>query len=438
MREQLNTTLGFYRPSFFKMHVNHTDDLSDLNTLADVPSAIYLHEYIHFLQDISTSFGFLNISTVVDYLKYVNETTRCAKNRNFTVPVIVRPSPSNEVFFNLKLKKEYVGSVEDIRSASIKTVTKQPKLITLKNGNVNLDGVIIDYFDVSGNICYHQFGAHCIIESMAYLIENAIYPNLITPTSDFPYKSAQKVVEVEYKSFLVNPLNTLALCDASLQSFNPGEFFFSILLKMKAENYLPPTPEDVYKYCKNNISFNFNGATNLDQLLLSTSYDASSQLSDYFTTSIFGDNKIWINYTISTGVNLRNTDPFFILNIARSGKIQTNFPLINLIKKVGTPMITNLVDNGIFYSPLQATYDIYPEYLWAISQIYGLYLKSLMANPKKCELKTWCRESCIALGMEDFTNSSCYNSPWLRVSDKHLCPFATMWKTWGMAKEIPA
>jgi hypothetical protein len=438
MREQLNTTLGFYRPSFFKMHVNHTDDLSDLNTLADIPSAIYLHEYIHFLQDISTSYGFINISTVVDYLKYVNETTQRATLRIFTVPVIARPSPNNEVFFNLKLKKEYVGSVDDVKSASIKTVTKQPKVITLKNGNVNLDIVIIDYIDITGKICYHQFGAHCIIESMAYLIENAIYPNLITPTPDFPYKSAQKVIEAEYNLFLQNPLNALALCDASLQSFNPGEFFLSILLKMKTENYLPPTPEDVYKYCSKNISFNFNGATNLDQLLLSTSYDACCQLGDYFTTLIFGDNKVWINYTISSAMNVRITNPYFILDIARGGKIQTNIPFINLFKKVGTPMITNLVDNGIFFSPLQATHDIKPEYLWAISQIYGLYIKSMITNPKKCELKTWCKESCRTLGMEDFTNSHCYDSPWLRVSDKHLCPFATIWKTWGMVNELPS
>ena len=437
MREQLNTTLGFYHPSFLKMQVNRTCDLDNLKVLDDVPSAIYLHEYIHFLQDISTTYGFTNISTVVDYIKYVNEFARRGASRTFSVPVTPRPSPDSEVFFNHKLKKEYIGSVDDVMTATVTTVTKQQKTVTLRNGNVNLDIVIIDYNDANGTLCYHHFGSHCIIESMAYIIENSIYPNLLTPTPDFPYKSAQKVIESEYKELIHNPLNALALCDVSLGTFNPGEFFLSMLLKMKSENYLPTTPEDIYKYCSSNVSFNYNGATTLNQLLLSTSSIASSQLCDYFTTSIFGDNKVWINYTISMAVDIRLTNPFFILEIARGGKIQTNIPFINVFKKVGTPMVTNLNDDGTFYSPLQATHNIMPEFLWAISQIYSLYLKPLASNPKKCELKFWCQASCLSQGIADFTNTNCYNSPWLRVTNAQPCTFATMWKTWSMENETP-
>jgi hypothetical protein len=437
MREQLNTLLGFYRPSFFKMQVNHTDDLNNPNVLTDIPSAIYLHEYIHFLQDITTTYGFINISTVVDYIKFVNNFTRNGTSRIFSVPVIPKSSPNDEVFFNLKLKKEYVGSVDDIATATVTTVTKQSKTIALKNGDIDLDIVVIDYNDSGGNLHHHHFGSHCIIESMAYMIENSIYPNLLTSPPDFPYKSAQKIIETEYIAFLHNPLNALALCDVSLGAFNPGEFFFSMLSKMESENYLPPTPEDVYRYCSSNVTFNFNGATTLNQLLLSTSSIASNQLCDYFATSIFGDNNIWINYTIATAVNIRMTNPFFMLEIARGGKIQSNIPFMNVFKIVGTPMVSNLNDDGTFYSPLQTKYNIKPEYLWAISQIYGLYIKSLTNNLKKCELKLWCQASCMSQRINDFTNTNCYNSPWLRATDAQLCSFATMWKTWGMENEIP-
>ena len=437
MREQLNTTLGFYRPTFFKMQVNHSADLTNLNLLSDIPSAIYLHEYIHFLQDITTTYGFTNISTVVDYIKYVNELAINGTSRTFTVPVTPRPSPANDVSFNLKLKKEYVGSVDDILTATVSYVTKQTKTITLKNGNVNLDTIIVDYLDNNGQKCFHQFGSHCIVESMAFMIENSIYPNLLEPTPDFPYKSAQKVIEFEYPTFLHNPLNALALCDASLGTFNPGEFFFTMLSKMKSENYLPPTPEDVYRYCASNVSFNFNGAINFNQLLLSTSASASSQLCDYFTTSIFGDNRYWINNTIATAVDLRLTNPFFILEIARGGRIQTNIPFMSVFKKLGSPMVTNLNDEGTFYSPLQSSLNIKPEYMWAISQVYGLYMKPLVNNPRKCELKLWCQASCYSQNITDYTNTNCYNSPWLRITDPQLCSFASIWKTWGLENETP-
>jgi len=213
MREQLFTTLGFYRPSFFKMQVNSTDNLENLSLLSDITSAIYLHEYIHFLQDISTTFGFMNISTVVDYIKYVNQSAINGTSRTFKVPVNPKPSANDEVYFNLNLKKNYVGSVNDIVNATITNINKTSTLVTLKNGNQNINTVTIDYTDKTGKLAYHQFGSHCIIESMAYLVENSIYPNLLPSAPDFPYRTAQKVVDFEYPILLQNPLNILALCD---------------------------------------------------------------------------------------------------------------------------------------------------------------------------------------------------------------------------------
>lgn len=437
MREQLFTTLGFYRPSFFKMQVNSLDNLEDLNQLSDITSAVYLHEYIHYLQDISTTFGFINISTVVDYIKYVNQFANNGTSRTFSVPVIPRPSPNDEVYFNLNLKKKYIGSVNDVIYATITNINKINTTVTLKNGNKTFDIVAIDYNDKSGNLHNHQFGSHCIIESMAYLVENSIYPNLIPSAPDFPYRSAQKVVEFEYPQLLQDPLNILALCDISLMSFNPGDFFYSMLSVMKAENYLPNTPEDIYIFCSSRVSFNHNGATTLNQLLLATSNLASCQLCGYFTTSNFGDNKTWINYTVSSAVDIRLKDPYFILNIARGGKIQSNASFANVLTKLGTPMVTNLNDEGTFYSPLQLTHNIHPEYLWGISQIYGIYIKPLTQNQNMCELKLWCKESCRVLGITDYTNMNCSQSPWLRVTDPKLCTFAVMWKTWGIENETP-
>jgi hypothetical protein len=437
MREKLQTTLGFYRPSFFKMQVNVVDDLTNLNTLADIPSAVYFHEYIHFLQDITTTFGFTNISTVVDYIKYVNDSARSGTTREFPVPVIVKPSPGNDVYFNNKLKKEYVGSVDDITIATITAISKIQKTITVKKGNIELENIILDYSDSTGTIAYHHFGAHCIIESMAYLMENSIYPGILPAPPDFPYKSAEKIVAHEYPILSLNPLNIIALCDISLMMFNPGEYFFSMLDKMKTENYLPPTPEAIYQYCFNNTHFNFNGTQNLNELFIYTSYFASQQLSDYFTTPTFGDNSIWVNYTLSMSAYIRLANPYFILQIARGGKIQTNMAFMQVFKKIGSPMVSDLNGIGTFFSPLQSTHDIEPQYLWAISQIYSLYTKSVEKNNKKCEMKLWCKESCIAQNKLDPTDNNCYESPWLKSTEATLCPFATVWTTWDMTKEVP-
>lgn len=110
MREELNSSLGVYSPTFFKMYVDTSSDLKDISNLSDNDSAAYLHEYIHFLQDISTSFGFMNIASVVDYIRYVNDTVINDGRTQFKVPVFPIANNSDNVFYNLELRKIYLGS----------------------------------------------------------------------------------------------------------------------------------------------------------------------------------------------------------------------------------------------------------------------------------------------------------------------------------------
>jgi hypothetical protein len=142
-------------------------------------------------------------------------------------------------------------------------------------------------------------------------------------------------------------------------------------------------------------------------------------------------------YTLSMSAYIRLSNPYFMLQIARGGKIQTNMAFMQVFKKIGSPMVSDLNDIGTFFSPLQSTHDIEPQYLWAISQIYSLYTKSIEQNKRKCEMKLWCKESCNAQSKPDPTDNNCFESPWLKSTEPILCPFATVWATWGMTNEIP-
>ena len=45
---------GEYYPAFFEMKLK-IDEMIDLNTCSDMDFALFFHEYIHFLQDVTTS-----------------------------------------------------------------------------------------------------------------------------------------------------------------------------------------------------------------------------------------------------------------------------------------------------------------------------------------------------------------------------------------------
>lgn len=66
------SSLGLYSSSFLKMYLNTDENLENIFALSDPTSAAFLHEYVHFLQDITTIYGLQNSVHVVQYIKYVS------------------------------------------------------------------------------------------------------------------------------------------------------------------------------------------------------------------------------------------------------------------------------------------------------------------------------------------------------------------------------
>jgi hypothetical protein len=84
--------LGFYEPGFLHLRVNTDYDISDLNDLYRNKStqkyfSTFLHEYIHFLQDVTTPSGLMSASFYIDFIKDVNWTIRNDGKPEFHVPV---------------------------------------------------------------------------------------------------------------------------------------------------------------------------------------------------------------------------------------------------------------------------------------------------------------------------------------------------------------
>lgn len=81
--------LGYYVPGFFEIFVATDKEDMSLTNFDDKELGTFFHEYIHFLQDITTFYGLNNIYAFTEYLHYgVNQ---CYKNedKQITVPIII-------------------------------------------------------------------------------------------------------------------------------------------------------------------------------------------------------------------------------------------------------------------------------------------------------------------------------------------------------------
>jgi len=433
--ELLLTSIGTYNPTFFKMHLEYGDNLENISEYNDEISASFIHEYIHYLQDITTTFGYANISIVVDYLKYAINKVRNDSSKSFNPPVVPIKSTNDNVYYNHELKKIYMGTRCHIDKANVIGLHKNGNSIMLPTGIQIINSIIVDYETFLNQKKKYSFGAYAIQESMAYIIESTLYPNVLSKAPELPYSLAEKIAEYIYPQILENRLNILALCDFSLLMYHPADIFFDNLQRMKKDNYKPHSPIEIYHYCYSKLQIDFNGCKTLEEFITLNCKTASDQLQSYFTTSIFNDNKKWIKYLFTNALEFRITRPFFILEIVAAGKLQNNKILKELLNKLGTPMITNIHNEGFILDMGSHKMNISPEYLWVIYQIYKLFLTDIELF-KGCELYKYCEISCIHNKIPIYVSSRC-DKPWTRVDDNELCPFAIMWKTWELENEIP-
>lgn len=61
--------LGTYLPSYFEITVNTSESLNNIYLLPEKERGAYYHEYLHFLQDTTTTFGLLKTWNAYDRLR---------------------------------------------------------------------------------------------------------------------------------------------------------------------------------------------------------------------------------------------------------------------------------------------------------------------------------------------------------------------------------
>jgi len=341
----------------------------------------------------------------------------------------VEPLSGDSVGMNQELQSIYMGTGDD-DEASFHYHYKTFDNVALLDGIKQVPKVVIEYLTNCGDKRDFEFGSICVMESMAYILERCCYPNA-SRSPDIPYSSAEMLVELIYPDFGKNPLNILALCDASMQSFNPGTFLYDTLLEIEKAKKQFAKPEDVYTFCYSiHPPFNYNNTKHtLDTLFPEIAKTAKKQIQDYFNHGYFNPVKDWLGNLFDQAMNYRLKNPYFPLDIARGGVAPTNLALSNFIKAVGTPLVSNNNGDVVLGDPKAGT-SSGSQYalIWAIDQINSVF----WGIQKNCDMIPLCNKN-----KNIKVDTRCVSSPWERSNDDEKCPFAQIWFHWGLKNYSP-
>ncbi len=418
---------GKYLTSFLEIYVNTQQELNNLAELQPEHQGTYYHEYLHYIQDITTCSGLSKIWHCFDGFRQLVASIQSQEITDVEVPLTGETAD---------LQKENRKFHETIRgSGQINGVT--PEVAdTYRIVNVELqdDARIPELFPDSSaqkimlnlssqgrNDKVFTFGEAAISETMAYLIERKFYPDL-NQLPKYPYQVAHDFVEFCYPELLGNHENLFALCDISLLHNLPGWAFYQIMNEMKKSKFTPNDSREVVNYgyqFYETIKWDF---TNYMRIADESVQHISSQL---FQNPHFGQTKLLLQASIERGRILRESCPYAVLDIYKSDTALSH-SFFKVFDFLGGPHAINFNGDRVVRVPsgLDMIFtNVHPQHFRVIWQLH----KFLTEGERSCSLQKICLASNNSVNVDD----RCEDFPWKRAQDDMGCPYASFWAMYG-------
>lgn len=428
---ELFDILGYYEPGFVHMRINTSEELKDLNKLAANPAtaqhfSTFFHEYIHFLQNLTTTSGVMRTVFLIDVLKEFIQQVRNDGVAEFKTPLAF--TNDYNVQANGELQVLYLGQHKKIDYIRYSHYTVDQVAVADKDGNTKqVPRYTVHYFSQAQQPAKFYFGSACLTEYVAHAIQQRFAPETRHP--DVPYLAPELILAKEYPEFGSDTMLIMSLCDAAMMSYHSAQMFFDLIAAMKLQRFVPIEPEDIYDFMNKNFTFHnetesFQVADLFTQQLQTVLY----HFNDALKSEIFEPNLRWLDHIIREGHALRTAVPaFFAYLVDDERKLSTLF--YDIFARIGSPFMTNEKQQGGFIPPkiIEAT-GIQPYQLLVFKEILNTF-----NGQRSCGMYKFCKTH----SEKELVNQDCLTAPWKRGSNDDLCPYGQFWKTWGLNGEIP-
>ena len=212
----LNELRGSYKTSFYSIYLNGKYN-EDISKMLPKDQGTLLHEYIHYLQNISTPFGMYMSMTRYSFMYQILHDIIV----NDTIHIPVNPILSKQSVASWKKLTKVLGTSNLDRGQSIDW-SKEIK-VELYSENVegsDIENAIFNVVLTDGTQVDIEIGAIIVMETMSALYQSLIDHN--ASHSDIPYNIIQKYCKKYYPRLASDTRKLICLCYASLYTLCPG------------------------------------------------------------------------------------------------------------------------------------------------------------------------------------------------------------------------
>ena len=322
--------INSYKCNFFHMNLEGKSPINNNGTFNKVSLrdyASFIHEYIHYIQQITTPYG-LKYSSYFNnkYLLY-REFINSQEKLELPIELNEVIEPANKMekelghkngskFFNKGNVHDIEVNFQDVVSAEKEDTAVNIGVYDFENERVFNDGF--------------KFGYWCVIESMAHMVQSLVNPELFH--SKIPYHSAQLVCR-KIRPDLESDIRLLiSVCYVSLYFNNPGYAFFEILkgIPEGGENGV-----ELYRRYMRDYSRKFQGQEMPNYRMMHIMMD------DFVHKlgALVGDELVYYKDVFGSCKRESSKGDSFFLNMLYSGDLRNIEDLCKILNYYGYPAI---------------------------------------------------------------------------------------------------
>lgn len=408
------------RPIFDLTKLLHSNDPEDRQLLST-----FFHEYVHFLQEVTTVSGAYRLGLMIDFMKESNMKIRNAPGGSFAVPV--KLGNTFNAATNLILMRLYSGDGEASYAYYQYYDTENVSVLDRAHKVITVPVYTVFYRTSRMNLETFKFGDVCLKEFVTHSLQEFFFPEINHP--DIPYKIAGRIIETECPSLTKDIMLYVALCDACLMDIHPARCFFNTIERIKRSNFNAKTCEEIYHFVYSELRL----TDGIKDYNVRSAYKRGAnftkkQIADALKSEVFSPNREWITYIYERAEAIRFKKPIFMTALVEGpGKFSSLF--FEIFRIMGAPFFTDENFNGAYVPPDRKTVkDIQPYQLLVFREIERIY-----KGNRRCKLYEFCKKR----SDKDITNANCESAPWLRGQEDELCPLGQLWKTWGLNGKVP-
>ena len=395
--------LGAYYPGVYIIKLNKTfHENMQYDEFSKQDWQTFIHEYVHFLQDISTGRGYLYFQHKAQLMNLCFYVLQKDKDNEIRLPLMLEETGIKDAFEKTTLLQFYEGDSSLKKIHHINRFLPEKDVIASEVifPEKNIDLYSFNFYVDDSSIPY-TFGNLCIAESMAYLIERCLF-GAEERKNELPYNSCELVCKLKCPELLGYKDKIVKICEVSLMHDDCAKYFCGLVDMCREYKAYDFSDESFDEFCKKNIDAQWREF----DMAFKKAIDGIDILFPEKFPYTFVVN-MQLKALLECGHNYRAGRALFISDVF--GQSNPTYYFQQLIDLMPFPMIID--GNGDFYGS---------EGMQNLPVAQSVLSLLLDRSDVGCALKEYCKKS----KLENYDEWMCTESPWSQCKKEGVCPLA--------------